>query len=268
MRQKIAKILRSTGLIFIADLLRYRYMLLKNRKKNEAFCREHPGIAFPEPYMIYETFRLDYQRYYEKGKEGAEWVRDEASPFINLKDRDILDWGCGPGRVVRHLPEVINNGCRFYGSDYNAAYIKWCSENIPGVSFSKNELKPPLVYESRKFDLIYVISIFTHLSEQSHVEWFEELMRVLKPGGILMLTSHGNVTKANLTPQEIQQYDRGELVERANVKEGHRMYTAYHPEAYMHKLFANKASVLKHKPGTKQSWGFEQDLWILKKLAV
>lgn len=265
MKQKIARIFRVTGIIFFVDLLRYRYMWLKNRKKNKKFLADNPGVALPGPYMIYETFRLDYQRYYEKGRETAEWVKDEVSPFMELAGRDILDWGCGPGRVVRHLPEVIGNGCRYYGSDYNADYIDWCSSHIPAVTFSKNGLNPPLPYGDKQFDLIYVLSIFTHLSERSHREWFDELYRLLMPGGILLLTTHGVITRQNLLPDEMKKFDSGELVVRGNVKEGHRMYTAYHPLTYMQQLIADKLTILKHKAGSRQSWGLEQDLWLLKK---
>lgn len=265
MKQQLARFLRAFGLIFITDLVRYRYISLKNRGKNIQFRKTHPGVALPPPYMIYETFRLDYERYYEKGRESAEWIKNEISPFITLSDCDILDWGCGPGRVIRHMPEVINNGCRFYGSDYNEAYVKWCSENIPQVTFSKNELNPPLPYEAGKFSLIYVISIFTHLSEENHRKWFDELLRVTKPGAILFITTHGDITRQNLNPDELAIYDAGNLVERANVKEGHRMYAAYQPPAYMHRLFNGRVTVMKHKPGKPQSWGLEQDLWILKK---
>ncbi|XZF12886.1 class I SAM-dependent methyltransferase [Chitinophagaceae bacterium MMS25-I14] len=265
MKQKLAGILRALGLIYVADLARYKYIALQNRSRNNAFVQRNPGVALPPPYMIYETFRLDYERYFEKGKASAEWIREEISPFMELKNRDILDWGCGPGRVIRHMPQVINNGCRFFGSDYNPDYVKWCSANLPGISFSKNELNPPLTYNDASFDLIYVISIFTHLSEESHRQWFTELMRVMKPGGILFMTTHGNITRRNLMPDELAKYDSGQLVVRAHVKEGHRMYAAYQPESYMHHLFDGKVDILKHKPGTPQSWGLEQDLWIVRK---
>ncbi len=265
MKQKIAAILRSLGLIYFVDYLRYLAAASKASGKNKQFLAAHKDIAFPPPYMIYETFRLDYERYYTSGKLGAEWVRDEASPFKTLKDCDILDWGCGPGRVVRHLPTVIGNGCRYYGSDYNGAYVDWCSKNISGITFRKNELDPPLKFDARSFDVIYGISIFTHLSEEKHIAWFAELLRVLKPNGIMMITTHGDITRKNLIPEELAKYDAGKLVERAHVKEGHRMYTAYHPEVFMKSLIGDKATVLKHKPGKPQSWGLEQDLWIIQK---
>jgi hypothetical protein len=115
-------------------------------------------------------------------------------------------------------------------------------------------------------DLIYSISIFTHLSEPRHHEWFNEMLRVARKGSILYISTHGDVTRGNLTTSELSIYDSGNLVVRGNVKEGHRMFTAYQPIPFMHKLFAGKVKILEHQPGTKQSWGYQQDLWILEKL--
>ena len=266
MKQRVVEFLRSLGLVYITDIFRYYLTSVKMAGKNRAYKAKHPGIAFPPPYTIYETFRLDYQRYYEKGHESAEWIRNEVSPFKELRNCHILDWGCGPGRVIRHMPDVIGNGCTFYGSDYNAEYVEWCSKNIPDVTFKKNELDPPLPFNDRQFDLVYGISIFTHLSEQKHWEWFNEHMRVLKPGGILFITTHGDITRSNLTSSEDAVYEKGELVVRSNVKEGHRMYVAYQPISFMHKLFKDKARVLKHVPGSKQPWGLSQDVWVVEKI--
>jgi len=266
LKQKAAKILRQLGLIYFVDYIRFSIVSFQNSARNKEFLKENPNVAFPPPYMIYETFRLDYRRYYEKGRLSAEWIKNEVSVFKPLVNWHILDWGCGPGRVIRHMPEIVGNGCYFYGSDYNADYIKWCGGHIPGVTFKKNELDPPLQFNSDSMDIIYGISIFTHLSESKHIEWFGELMRVVKKGGILFITTHGDVVRENLTDEECKIYDEGKLVVRGKVKEGHRMYTAYQPISFMQRLLDGRAKILKHKPGTKQDWGYEQDLWILEKL--
>jgi SAM-dependent methyltransferase len=50
---------------------------------------------------------------------------------------------------------------------------------------------PPLPYENASFDYIYSISVFTHFDKTSFVCWGEELSRVLRPGGLALLTLHG-----------------------------------------------------------------------------
>lgn len=266
MKQRIKRMIRGLGLSKFADDARFKIVFYKNKKSNDAFLKTHPEEHFPGPYMIYETFRLDYKFYYEDGLETAQWIKNEVSEYMSLQSKSILDWGCGPGRVIRHLPTVFGNGCRYFGTDYNAEYVDWCAENLAGITFKKNGVYPPLLFDDSAMDLIYGISIFTHLSEDGHYKWIAELTRVAKPGGIIFITTHGNVTKQNLLPDEVRKFEEGNLVVRGDAKEGHRVCTAYHPESFMKQLFEAKLKILRHTPGTITNNRPQQDLWILQKL--
>jgi SAM-dependent methyltransferase len=119
---------------------------------------------------------------------------------------------------------------------------------------------PGLVYEKEWFDLVFGISIFTHLSEEAHEAWLHELMRVLKPGGILFITLHGNAFREKLTPAEQVRFDSDELVVRGQVTEGHRTFTSFHPVKWV-RIWTLPLTVLEHIPGQAG----EQDVWILRK---
>ena len=179
--------------------------------------------------------------------------------YKNLKGASVLDWGCGPARVIRHLPALIENGT-FYGSDYNRKSIAWCASNFKNIYFHTNDLMPGLVYEKEWFDFIYAISIFTHLSREAHEAWMNELIRVLKPGGILLITLHGRGFREKLTPIEQERFDADDLVIRGKVMEGHRTFTAFHPVNWV-KIWTLSLTVLEFIPGGPG----EQDVWILKK---
>ena len=112
-------------------------------------------------------------------------------------------------------------------------------ENLPNISFNTNTLEAKLPYEDNSFDVIYGISIFTHLSEQMHFDWYKELYRVLKTNGILFLTTQGENFKLKLTQTENETFDEGSLVVRGNVKEGHRTYSAFQPNKFMKELEPN-----------------------------
>ena len=101
----------------------------------------------------------------------------------------VLDFGCGCGRVIRHLYAMT--GARFYGSDYNPQLIDWCKRNLRFAQFEVNGVSPPLAYEKEQFDLVYALSVFTHLPENLQLAWMSELSRVLRPGGHLLMTTHG-----------------------------------------------------------------------------
>lgn len=163
------------------------------------------------------------------------------------------------------------DGENFYnGCDYNPKYVNWCKKNITKVKFEQNNLSPPLKYSNCSFDLIYGISIFTHLSEKMHYEWMSELTRVLKRDGILFITTHGEVHKFKLLKKEESLYNNNELVVHDYKKEGNRLFAAYQPTGFMKKLFKKyKLQVLKHVPGRIINNKIEQDIWIVspKKLS-
>jgi hypothetical protein len=96
-----------------------------------------------------------------------------------------------------------------------------------------------------------------------HEAWIAELKRVLKPGGILLATLHGNLVRHKLTPGERELFDRGELVVRGNVAEGSRLYAAFHPNAYARQqLFAGMPILATREPfATRMS----QTLWVVRK---
>ncbi|MEM0543313.1 class I SAM-dependent methyltransferase [Flavobacterium sp. j3] len=263
---QISNILRRLRLIYMADWAYYSIERCKNRKKNNSFKKNNPDVKLPNDYLMFESFQIDYTNYYEGGISTAKWLSEYFGKYIDLKDLKILDWGCGPGRVIRHLPEVIGNGCSYYGTDYNKQTIDWCAKNLPGISFNLNSLEAKLPYSDNFFDVIYGISIFTHLSEDLHYKWLNELQRILKPNGILLLTSQGDNFKTKLIRSEVLKFNNGELVIRDKVKEGYRMFSAFQPSGFMKNLF-NDVQILEHyaEPIPKSGDWIPQDVWIVKK---
>jgi SAM-dependent methyltransferase len=102
----------------------------------------------------------------------------------------LLDFGCGSGRVVRHLAGHLPNA-RLHGSDVDADAIAWGQAHLPGIDFAVNQFRPPLPFGDGAFDVVYSISVFTHLNEPYQDEWLAEIARVLEPGGLALLTVHG-----------------------------------------------------------------------------
>jgi len=256
---------RRLGLMRGFDKLYFLLNKFRFSKKNKSFKNKHPLIKLPPDYMLYESFWLDYEIYFNDGEDTAAWIKNQLSNYVSLDYKKILDWGCGPARIVRHLPQLLPDSM-IYGTDYNAKTVAWCKKNIPGVEFTVNELRPPLPYNDNFFDIVYAVSVLTHLSEQNHIKWMDELYRVIKPGGIFLLTTQGNAFMNKLTQPEKRQFSKGLLVIRSKVKEGHRSFSAFQPEGFMQLLFSNRWKILKFIEGAIQNWGPEQDTWIVQKL--
>ncbi len=263
----ISVLLRKLRLMHLADWIRYHLKRTVNRKLNKQFRKNNPSVKLPPDYLIYESFQIDYEKYYTDSLETAKWLLNHFEKHIALKNVTILDWGCGPGRIIRHFPDLLEGKeCRFLGTDYNQKSIDWCAQNLTGIEFNKNSLQAQLPYENESVDIIYGISIFTHLSEKLHFEWYNELYRVLKPNGILFLTTHGEACKIKMTHYEVAEFDKNNLIVRGNVKEGHRTFCTYHPKGFMKNLFSN-ATILEHIEGELDPVTLvpAQDIWIIRK---
>ncbi len=262
---QLSNLLRRFRLIYLTDWLRFYVQRIQNRNINSKFRKDHPEVKLPPDYLIYESFTLNYQKYYTESIDTAQWLASHFSKHIVLTNIKILDWGCGPARIIRHLPTVIGNGCEYYGTDYNQQTIEWCLKNIPGIHFNNNSLEAKLPYPDNFFDVIYGISIFTHLSESMHYEWYNELCRVLKTGGIMFLTSQGDNFRIKLTDNELATYNQNKLVVRGKVKEGHRTFSAFQPKGFMKHLFAG-VEILEHiETMPEKGKGLPQDIWIIRK---
>lgn len=99
----------------------------------------------------------------------------------------VLDWGVGCGRVAKHIPESLRQ--QFIGVDVDPKNIKWCKDNI---SWGRYETILPtgrLPVEDNSIQLLYGVSVLTHLSEVDQAHWLQEINRVLT--GLAVLSVHG-----------------------------------------------------------------------------
>jgi SAM-dependent methyltransferase len=105
----------------------------------------------------------------------------------------VLDWGCGCGRVTRHLAaqasQLSTTDC-IHGADIDGDNASWCGQNL-GINVRQIPLVPPTEFPDGGFDLVFGISVFTHLSEENQFKWLAELRRIVRPGGIVLTTVHG-----------------------------------------------------------------------------
>lgn len=264
MKAKISNFLRKINLLYAADKLRFVAARWKNRKKNAMFQAKHSEFKFPPDYLIYESFKIDYESYFNSGKTAADWLTGEVIKYTHADSIKILDWGCGPARVVRHMNDSVKIDKKIFATDYNPKTIEWNKKNIQNVDFNLNGIKAELPYENDFFDFIYGISIFTHLSGKLHIDWKQELTRILKKNGVLLITVQGNLFKTILTESEIKEFDNGNLVVRGKVKEGHRTYSAFQPDSFMEQLFSDY-DILAHIPSRMNNGYLEQDVWVLRK---
>lgn len=103
----------------------------------------------------------------------------------------ILDFGCSSGRVVRVLAAALPEA-RWLGCDPNADAVAWADEHLPGIEFFASPLEPPLPeLADGELTGAYAISIWSHFDEGPALRWLEEMRRAIRPGGHLIITTHG-----------------------------------------------------------------------------
>jgi len=266
-KQQIVQLLRYLRVLSVADYGRYLLDVHRRRAENEAFTREHPEFSVPPSALAYDAYgHTSSAVYYFTGKEHARFLSELIRSHLDL-DLDLLRicvWGCGPGRVIRHLPECFPDAAiELHGADYNRSSIEWCGKNLKDISFQQNQLPPPLPFESNQFDCLYSLSVFTHLSEQMHFRWIRELSRVVTKGGLIIFTTHGDASRDWLLERERLCFDNGELVVRGQIKEGRRCYVAYHPVAFVRERLLEGLDVVSHlRTGAMPQFG--QDIWVVR----
>jgi ubiquinone/menaquinone biosynthesis C-methylase UbiE len=117
----------------------------------------------------------------------------QASGFSLEGSDRVLDFGCGAGRMIRHL-KAFSESCEIWGTDISAPHIFWAKQYLdPPFHFVTTTTVPHLPFEDRYFNLIYCGSVFTHIDDLAEA-WLLELRRILAPQGRLYLTIHDRHT--------------------------------------------------------------------------
>ncbi|WP_245238563.1 class I SAM-dependent methyltransferase [Methylobacterium platani] len=107
---------------------------------------------------------------------------------------EILDWGCGHGRIARHFVQNWPEA-RITGADIDAENAGWCARHLDG-RFVTVPLLPPTGLPAASFDGIFGVSVMTHLTAEAQDAWLAEIARLLKPGGVALITFSGPAATA------------------------------------------------------------------------
>ena len=126
-------------------------------------------------------------------RQTCNFVRSMAYNFSrfagrSLSDAEILDFGCGYGRIAR-LMYYFADPEHLFGVDPWDRSIQLCHEAGLGENFRQSEYLPQdLPVGDARFDLIYAFSVFTHLSERATRQALRTLRRYIRDDGLLVIT--------------------------------------------------------------------------------
>jgi len=244
-----------------------RRLSLLSKSRNAEFVRLHPGEPMPPLDMMADAnAHCDYRKYYESGLFQARFYRDMFGRHVDF-DRSppvmIFEWGCGPGRIVRHLRRLYEPGAvEIRASDYNPAAVEWCANAFPDIAFFRNDVAPPLDLRDDSIDIAYCSSVFTHLTDGLCRQWMQELKRVVRPGGLISFTIAGQSFAYRYHEFERDAYRRGISVYHEWDEVGRRDFFAWHPPQYVRSVFLSGLEELEYV--SSEDSRLNQDLWLAR----
>jgi SAM-dependent methyltransferase len=122
-----------------------------------------------------------------------------------LPEHSVLDIGSGCGRMAIPLLSYLDQQSEYHGIDIVEPMVTWCTENIssrfPNFQFHHVKLKNTLYSEAgevaakykfpfpdQSFDFVFLTSVFTHLNPEDTENYLQEIQRVLKIKGRVVMT--------------------------------------------------------------------------------
>jgi SAM-dependent methyltransferase len=258
-----AQLIRSA--IFVRNLWFASRWFQRNRQYRKGIGEVVDGLPLPAGELISNVTGIpDVAWYLVSGKLSAEDVigslRINGIHLCSL--RSILDFGCGCARVTRHMFKLENSV--IYGVDVDRKAVEWCQDHFSKDHFKISNYLPGLDFPDSSFDLVYAISIFTHLTTEFVIQWLVELKRLITRGGYLIFTTMGNKFIGSLTKAEKHQFLRGSPVVKTSIYSSSNLCRAYHPYDFILKELKNDFTLIDFSAaGAKGTPG--QDLYLFRK---
>lgn len=191
----------------------------------------------------------------------------------------VLEIGCGCGRTAIALSKVLDGG--YIGMDIERVSLEACIANpalrhfrfdlldVQNDAYNRSGKRRAaeyvFPYADSSFDVIFLVSVFTHMKTDDVRNYVREILRVLKPTGICMLTAllmdRGQVTPSTSFPYGEQE---------------HYFFNRELPEiaiGYYSSFFAEAFGALpyilwghwRNDPAIKSITGFPQDVLLFSK---
>lgn len=202
-------------------------------------------------------------------REGRDFVADCVARFVRsprwtANSKTLLDFGACWGRISRCFldnfpPEQI------VGVDNCPELLAYFREALPESRAIACRNDPPLDLPDRSCDFIVGYSVFSHLSERLCRAWLDEFARLLRPGGMIAVTTRprwffdfaaslsGSDPHHRFLAQMFEdfadakaRYDRGEFVHA-----GGDYGETFIPEAYAHCAYADRLTFLEFAGGRR-----------------
>lgn len=103
--------------------------------------------------------------------------------FQNFKGKKVLDIGCGTGRSIGDLKKI---GAEVVAADISEEMLKRAKKKFSDIETVLADICD-LPFENESFDAVIAMFLIVHLRNLD--EAFSEVYRVIKPGGVFILSN-------------------------------------------------------------------------------
>jgi cyclopropane fatty-acyl-phospholipid synthase-like methyltransferase len=163
-----------------------RYRLIKLQNSINRFFKRFGldikvDLSYHGSYLVGGE-NIHYRTDMETGQKDAELFKN----FVN-KDSVVLDIGCGGGRVEKFLADHVKE---IHGIDMSPKAVKISRKFVdkPNAFFhavTNNKLD---LFKDETFDFVFEIAAFHHMPREDAYNYFVEIFRTLKKGGVFFST--------------------------------------------------------------------------------
>jgi ubiquinone/menaquinone biosynthesis C-methylase UbiE len=131
-----------------------------------------------------------------------------AARVAALAPRAVLELACGTGRLTRHIAGRLDKAARIVATDVNPAMLGYAKQQLPdeGIEWNLADAMS-LPFPDKSFDL--VVAQFGVMFFSDRTQAYREALRVLRPGGRLLLTTWNRLEAnpaAKATQEVVKQY--------------------------------------------------------------
>ena len=175
----------------------------------------------------------------------------------------FLEFASGHGRFTRHWVRALG-GERVTVSDVVPDAVAFARDTL-GVPGFLSAARPEDVAWPRRYGVVFVLSLFSHLPRSSWGRWLARLVDAVEPGGLLVFTTHGTeaARRARVT-LDAEGYFFAPSSESTAI-DAQEYGTAFTDEAFVRARTAELAGTVEVLRWAPMWFWHHQDAWVLQR---
>jgi SAM-dependent methyltransferase len=156
------------------------------------FLAEHPS---------YQPIEKAIEYYFTDGLSSAQKLSSVLKQDCGISGNqkvDLLEFASGYGCVTRHLKNVVQF-LNTTACDIHKEAIDFIQQKLQ-TNAILSTTHPEDLKLNQEYDVVFALSFFSHMPENTSSRWLKKLASFVKKGGFLIFTTHGLVSRKLLFP--------------------------------------------------------------------